>query len=121
MARTFCVAHLLLCLVLLFAAQRQSEAAGAEQGNSCAAYQAYLCCMLWCVVAAGVVNDEVQRRADDARMGRNPLYCKDHVLLLNWCATRTVRLSTGNLRSNQVMRLATATEDKVQTFVGSHP
>ncbi|WIA33493.1 hypothetical protein OEZ86_006620 [Tetradesmus obliquus] len=32
----------------------------------------------------GVVNDEVQRRADDARMGRNPLYCKDHVLLLNW-------------------------------------
>jgi hypothetical protein len=36
------------------------------------------------VLAAGVVNDEVQRRADDARMGRNPLYCKDHVLLLNW-------------------------------------
>lgn len=36
-------------------------------------------------LVAGVVNDEVQRRADDARMGRNPVHCKDHVLLLNWC------------------------------------
>lgn len=31
---------------------------------------------------AGVVNDEVQRRSDDARSGRNPVYTEDHVLIL---------------------------------------
>jgi len=32
----------------------------------------------------GVVNDEVQRRSDDARSGRNPVHAENHVLLLNW-------------------------------------
>lgn len=35
-------------------------------------------------VLLGVVNDEVQKRADDQRHGRNPVKAKDHVLILNW-------------------------------------
>lgn len=34
--------------------------------------------------AAGVVNDEVQKRADDHRHGRNPVKASDHILILNW-------------------------------------
>jgi hypothetical protein len=31
-----------------------------------------------------VVNDEVQKRADDQRCGRNPVKATDHILILNW-------------------------------------
>jgi hypothetical protein len=31
-----------------------------------------------------VVNDEVQKRADDQRCGRNPVKAADHILILNW-------------------------------------
>lgn len=31
-----------------------------------------------------MVNDEVQKRADDHRCGRNPVKASDHILILNW-------------------------------------
>lgn len=30
------------------------------------------------------MNDEVQKRADDHRCGRNPIKSSEHVLILNW-------------------------------------
>lgn len=30
------------------------------------------------------MNDEVQKRADDHRCGRNPVSASDHILILNW-------------------------------------
>lgn len=66
---------------------------------------AWLCMAVCC---AGVVNDEVQKRADDHRFGRNPVKASDHVLVLNW------NENTPALLQNIAVAVSSAAEAKAE-------
>lgn len=54
------------------------------------------------------MNDEVQKRADDHRCGRNPVNATDHVLILNW------NENTPALLQNIALAISCATAAKAE-------